>query len=306
MSNILVVGGSGYIGHRLVARLGRDRVIATYRSQPFPGGFPYDVGTMRLADRFLVGKHNISHAILLQGVTNIDQCALAPEETSRVNVEGTIRAIEDLLDTGAKPIFISSDGVFDGTHGPSTEGDHPCPILAYGRQKAAVEDYLRGVSAPWVTTRLSKVIGRFRDPRNLLSEWIDAIYRGRVIRCAYDQILSPIDVDDVVEALMFFTTGEASGLFNVSGSQALSRHDLLALLLSRVDPELRSAARVEICSLSDFSFEEPRPKNCSMSNQKFIAASGFTFRSPEEICEGLWRSYATGRRCPPSSHDEPV
>lgn len=295
MSKILVVGGSGYIGHRLIARLGPGSVVATYHKRPFPGGVPYDIGAMRLADRFLMGRHDISHAILLQGITGVDQCAFAPEATARINVEGTIRAIEDLFDAGAKPLFVSSDGVFDGTRGPWTEDDAPCPTLVYGKQKAAVEDYLSRVSAPWVTARLAKVIGRFPDSRNILSEWLDAVCRGRVIRCAHDQILSPIDVDDVVKALTFFIAEQVSGLFNICGSRSLSRYDLLTLLLSRVRPDLRAAAMIEICSLSDFSFKEPRPRNCSMTNRKFLAASGLTFRSPEEICEGLWESYAQSR-----------
>lgn len=287
-----MIGGSGFIGHRLIRRLGPDKVIATYHSQPFPGGVPYNVGTMRLADHFLVGQHNISHAILLQGITNVDRCALAPEESARVNVEGTIRALDDLLDAGVKPIFVSSDGVFDGSRGPWTEDDKSCPILLYGRQKAAVEDYLSRLSVPWVTARLSKVVSSFPDPRNILSGWLDAVFRRQVIRCAHDQILSPIDVDDVVAALIFFTENELSGLFNVSGPRTLSRYDLLAVLFSHAGPRVRALAKVEICSLSEFSFKEPRPMNCSMSNHRFVAASGLTFHSPEKICEGLWRSYA--------------
>lgn len=291
-SKVLLIGSSGFIGQRLAARLGRDVAIATYHRHPIPGGVHFDIGAMRLSDRFLTGRHGISHAILLHGMNKIDYCAQHPEETAQVNIEGTKRAIDDLLDAGVKPVYLSSDGVFDGSRGPWSEDDPPCPILTYGRQKAAIESYLSTISSPWLVARLAKVVGDHKDSRNLLSEWLDSIAAHRVIRCASDQTLSPIDVDDAVTALLFFIKTELTGLFNLCGSQILSRHELLMLLLSFADVSLRDRAEIEVCSLSDFVFAEPRPKNCSMSNRKFLAASRMSMRPIERVCESICRAYA--------------
>jgi dTDP-4-dehydrorhamnose reductase len=288
---MLVIGGSGFIGRRLVPHLGPERVIATFHHAPFAGGVQFDSATMRAADRFLVGRHGITHGIVLQGITGIDRCALAPEETARVNVDGTINVINDLLDAGVVPIYASSDSVFDGSRGPCSEADPVCPILTYGRQAATVEAYLRNLSAPWVIARLTKVVASYPTPRNILSEWIEAIYRRDLIRCAYNQILSPIDIDDVVAALTFFVNNELRGLYNVCGPLPLPRLELLNTLLSFAGPRLRAAARIEICSLSDLPFAEPRPKNCSLSDRKFAAASGLAAASPEQICARLSRHY---------------
>jgi dTDP-4-dehydrorhamnose reductase len=290
MGKVLVIGGSGFVGSRLLSRLGRDRTIATYFSSPFAGGAHFDSARMRLADRLLRGPHGISHGILLQGVTSIDRCALAPEETARTNVDGAIAAIDDMLDAGIVPIFVSSDAVFDGSRGPSTETDELCPSLTYGRHAAAVERHLSGVSAPWAIARLTKVVARFASPRNILSEWLAAVSRGEAIRCAYDQILNPIDIDDVVEALYCLVEGGMRGLYNVAGPRPLPRLDLLELLFSTVGPSLRTTARIEICSLDDFPFIEPRPKNCSLASGKFVEATGLVPRSPEEICRDLAES----------------
>ena len=291
MQNILVIGGSGFIGRRLSSHLGLERVIATYHNSPFPGGVPFDSTSMRLADRFLVGRHGITHGILLQGMTGIDRCALIPEESARINVDGAINAINDLIDAGVVPIYVSSDSVFDGSRGLCTEADTVCPILTYGRQAASVEKYLDGLSAPWAAARLTKVVSGFPSPRNILSEWIDAISRRDLIRCAHDQIITPIDIDDVVEALLFFVNSELRGLYNVCGPQPVRRIDLLNTLLSFCGPHLRAAARIEVCSLSDLSFVEPRPKNCSLSNGKFAAASGLTAAPPDRICARLSQHY---------------
>jgi dTDP-4-dehydrorhamnose reductase len=291
---ILVIGGSGFIGRRLVSHLGPERTIATHHTTPFPGSVRFDSARMRLADRFFLGRHGITHGILLQGITGIDRCAMAPAESAQVNVDGAINAIDDMLDAGVRPIYVSSDSVFDGSRGPSTESDPVAPILTYGRHAGAVEAYLGGLSALWAIARLTKVVASFPNPRNILSEWIETISRREVIRCAHDQILSPVDIDDVVAALMFFVGSGLSGLYNVCGPLPLSRIELLNTLLSCLGPALRAAARIEVCSLTDLSFAEPRPKNCSLSNRKFAAASGLSAAPPDRICARLSEYYREG------------
>lgn len=187
---------------------------------------------------------------------------------------------------------MSSDAVFDGSRGPWTETDELCPILTYGRHAAAVERYLCELAVPWTIARLTKVIARFPDARNILSEWIEAIRRGETIGCAYDQILTPIDVDNVVDALCCIVEKDLRGLYNVAGPQPVSRLELLQLLLSSVGPSV-TAAKVIPCSLSDLPFTEPRPKNCSLSISKFAEASGIAPRSPVRICRALAEACVT-------------
>lgn len=291
MAEILVIGGSGFIGRRLLAHLGPQRAIGSYYAAPFPGGVSFDSANERLADRFFTGRHGVTHGILLQGITGLDRCALAPEESARVNVEGAVNAIDDMLDAGVVPIYVSSDSVFDGSRGACTEADPVSPILTYGRQASEVETYLAGLSASWGIARLTKVVASFPSPRNILSEWVDAVTRGDLIRCAHDQILSPVDIDDVVAALSFFIGNDLRGLYNISGPKSLSRIELLNTLLTQLSPRLRRAARVDICSLDDISLVEHRPKNCSLSDQKFASASGLVAAAPDVICSRLGQYY---------------
>jgi dTDP-4-dehydrorhamnose reductase len=290
-AKVLVIGASGFIGRRLASHLGAERVIATYYTSPLPDGVLFDSATMRLRDRFFLGRHGITHGLLLQGMTGIDRCALSPDLSSLVNVEGAINSISDMLDAGVVPIYVSSDSVFDGTRGPCTEDDPVCPILTFGKQTAEVETYLHRLAEPWAIARLTKVVAGFPNPRNILSEWIEAISRREVIRCAYDQILSPVDIDDVVAALSYFVNHPLYGLYNIAGPLPLPRTELLQTLLSYLEPRLRAAARIETCSLSELPVVEPRPKNCSLSNRKFAADSGLSATSPDSICARLARHY---------------
>ena len=288
-SRFLIVGGSGFLGRALYARLGAARAIATYHKNPLPGGVYFDASTMRLADMFLRRDHGLTHAFLLHGITKIDDCARNPAGTAKVNVESTIRMIDDLLAAGVMPIFASSDAVFDGTRGLWMEEDPVNPILTYGRQKVAIEQYLLSKNVPWIVARLSKVVATDLDRHSVLGEWIEAIEAGKTIRCATDQIFSPTYIEDVVTALILLTEGNFAGIFHVCGSEAISRLELLTLLTREIRRYRDIEANILPCSIKDLPFPEERPLNTSMSPKKLYKTTGTVFDSLESVCERLAR-----------------
>ncbi|HEX9627596.1 MAG TPA: sugar nucleotide-binding protein, partial [Acidiferrobacterales bacterium] len=219
---LLIVGGSGFVGSA-VARAWRLRPsITTYCNRPLAGAERFDIARERLADRFLQPGHGFSHAILAHGATTLERCALMPEARA-INVRGTLQAIDDLVEAGVHPVFLSSDGVFDGTRGRRTEQDAPNPILAYGRQKLAVEAHLQAMTTPWTILRLTRVISGADHPRNLLSQWVGMIEKGTLIRCARDQILAPVDLAYVLQAVAFVVGEGVTGLVHLSGPELVTR-----------------------------------------------------------------------------------
>ena len=151
------------------------------------------------------------------------------------------------------PIFLSSDAVFDGSSGLRTEAEKPRPILSYGRDKYVVETYLTGQAAPSTILRLTKVIAGFPDYRNPLSQWLSDIESGRTIRCAIDQMLTPVDADYVTQAILFFIATGIEGVFHISGPEMITRYALLQRLLEQMPPPLRRGAIVRPCPLDEFA-----------------------------------------------------
>jgi dTDP-4-dehydrorhamnose reductase len=264
--------------------------VGTFLSRPVANSVRFDVAVERLADRLLLRGHGFTHAVLAQGVTKLGECALMPEKSAAANVFGPMRAIDDLLDAGVHPIFLSSDAVFDGTGGPRAEEAPPHPLLSYGRQKLAVEEYLRAKTEGWTILRLCRVVASFVDERNLLSAWLDSIVRSEPIFCATDQILSPLDVDDVVRLVDLFVRTEANGLYHVASSETITRHELLMELLKQVPASYRSRAIIKPCRLRDISTPERLPLNCSLNSDKLRALCGFQFNPMETICSRLCRN----------------
>ena len=265
-------------------------MLATYLSQPIADGILFDATRQRLKDRILRPGHGITHAILAQGISKLADCARQRAAAAAINVTGTLRLIDDLLEAGVHPIFLSSDAVFDGSPGLRTEAEEPCPILSYGRDKRAVETYLSMQARPWTILRLTKVIAGSTDHRNPLRQWLAAIEQGQPIRCATDQSLTPVDIDYVTQAILFFVATGTAGIFHIAGSEVVTRHALLQRLLAQMPAATRRQATVQRCSVDEFAIFEKLPHNCALSNDKFTALSGMTPSAIDELCAELCAS----------------
>jgi dTDP-4-dehydrorhamnose reductase len=284
----LIIGASGFIGSHLFRRLGAERVVATYFSHPVPGAVQFDVtGSATLVEVLPSGGDGIAVAFLLQGIGTLDACARDPDGTARTNVAGVIRAIDELAAMNVRIVYCSSDAVFDGTRGAWTEESEPCPVLTYGKQKLAVERYLASKPVASVIARLSKVVGADPGEHSLFGEWIDKIRRGQPIRCAKDLIFTPIDVEDAVTALVGLADGGLSGVFNVCGPRSMSRLELLELFLGHVRRHRRVESEIVPCSIRDFPFLEPRPRDGSMLPDKLYTALGVQFDDMETVCRRI-------------------
>jgi dTDP-4-dehydrorhamnose reductase len=286
---LLILGASGFVGSNLIRRWERP-LLGTYLTRPVWRGIRFDIARERLRDHVLRPGHGFTHAVLTHGMTKLEHCARMRQSSAAINVTGTLRAIDDLLEAGVHPIFLSSDAVFDGEPGLRSEWDQACPILFYGRDKHEVEVYLMGQAQPWTVLRLTKVIASFTDPRNLLSQWLDEIARKRPIRCATDQFLTPVDIEYVTQAICFVIATGAQGVFHLAGSELVTRYELLQYLLARLPEAMRRTTVVRPCSLDEFAGIEPLPHHCGLSNHKFVSLSGITPRPLQELCAALCAS----------------
>lgn len=289
----LIIGASGFIGTRLRTILGPAGAVATYNSHPFDGGFTFDAIRDRLSDRILRCNAGLTHALILHGITNIDACAKDPAGTKRINVDSIRNIVDELADHGIQPVFFSSDAVFDGTRGMWTEEDDARPILTYGRHKLEVENYLLDQGRPHITVRMSKVLTAIAGGGDMLDQWMNLLEEGGEIRCARDQVFSPVDVDDAINAILRLIESGRTGLFHVCCPRPVSRLGLLNMLAEEVATFRDISAKIRPCSIRDFDFAETRPLDTSMSPAKLYATLGRPFDDLREVCkQAVARRYA--------------
>ena len=291
MNRALIVGGSGFVGRYLFAHFGGERATATWCSKPVEGMIRFDATSEKLVDLLRRLPSDISHVFVPFGTVNPELCAKEPEATAGTNVDAVIRVLRDALDAGLVPIFVSTDYVFDGTRGSRTEDEPQNPNTEYGRQKAIVERWLQEVQAPWLITRLSKVVNGDPTIHSVLGPWVNDIRAGKLMRSATDQIFSPALVDDIARALIQLAEQGRTGIFHVAGPEALSRYALNKLLVDAVRTVAPTVdAVVEPCSLREIPFREFRPLNTSLSVTKLESVLESPFCRMVDLCDQIARA----------------
>jgi len=291
----IVIGASGYVGQRLLHRLG-ERGHGTYASRPKEGLAHFDAMTESAASLIERVGAEVSHVFVPYGAIDPERCARDPAGTMAVNIVSVVRLLEDVLSAGAVPVFFSTDYVFDGVRGGYSEDDEAVPRTSYGVQKRAVELWLGTIAKPWLTVRLSKVVGLETDTHSVIGQWVSDIKAGKPQRCATDQVFCPAWVDDIARALVDLCDRRATGVWHVAGHEAFSRHDLLAMLIEEIR-KVEPSIHVDLtpCSLHDLPFLEKRPLNTSMVVDRLGAALDWRFRTMRDLCrEAAQRHFSPG------------
>lgn len=280
----LVIGASGLIGRRLLRTLAPGRAVGTHHRHAFPGSVSFDLRMDKVTDLLDRVGQNFSHGVLVGGVVNIDNCARDPTGSAAANVDGIIRVIDGLVARGITPIFASSDAVYDGSHGMWREEDATASILAYGRQKRAVERYLEQSGAPFIALRIAKVLDPDLGETGVLGPWIKELSGGKLIRCATDQRFCPVGVDDVVSAMLSLVEARATGIFNLGGAEPVSRIELLEMTVATLARSCTIRPIIERCSIRDFAFLEPRPFDLTVSIEKLAATVAYRPEPLAALC----------------------
>ena len=293
--DMLILGASPNVGAPLYERVGPSRALATWRRAPVEGGVRFDALTDDLA--LLLDAHpGIRSAVILYGETHPDRCFADPAGSESLNVDSIRRAIDILRARGVFIVFLSSQFVFDGEAGNYVETDPANPVLLYGAQKIRVERHLEESCERYAILRLSKSYADAPGDGTMFCAWADEILGGaRRIRCAADQIFSPILGRDIVDAILAVIEGECRGLYHLCAPGAYRRIEMLEILIAELSRHFPVAVDIEPCSIRDFALPEPRPLDVSMQPARLIAATGLHFVSIEEACRGIAGRYAAAR-----------
>jgi dTDP-4-dehydrorhamnose reductase len=286
----LILGGSSFLGRRLSAQLGADQAVATFNQQPLDGGLHFDALNTDLAD--VVGNPDeYSHAVVLLGEAKPDACVRFPEQSYQLNVVRTRLIIDQLVDWGIVPVFASTESVFDGRKGRYVEEDAANPILAYGRQKLAIEEYIQKMCSRYVIVRLARLFSLSTRDGTLLTALLSEISLNRPLRVAADQVLSPIEVDDAAATMLGLMDLGCSGTFHIASEDAMSRAQILHTLLGEYRRYREYTGVVSICSITAFPSLEPRPLDTSHNPSKVIAAPGRRPRGVASCCEAAVKAW---------------
>lgn len=291
MSQILVTGGSGFLGHHIVRALlaAGERVAATFHSarERIPAGDARlesialdleDPASVQASFRACWPEAVVHCAAM----SDLQRCEADPERARRINVDATVKLAKLAASAGARFLFLSTDQVFDGERGGYAESDVPRPIHAYGAGKREAEEQVLRAHPNASVLRISLAYGVSPDGSRSATEKVLATLRsGGRPRLFTDEIRSPVLAEDVAQCVVELLPERDVPVLHVAGPDSVSRFELGVRTAEAfgLDP-----ARIEASRLVDVDTMPPRPKNLALDTRRIRTRLR---RPPRGLAEGL-------------------
>lgn len=224
MKKILITGATGFLGSRLALyykdkyelllpthgelNVSREEAVMAYMEECRP-----DI---------------VVHCAAL---SNTWYCEQHPEDSHRVNVQGTVKLAKACKNIGAKLIFMSSDQVYNGTPmlGPLKESDVFQPVNVYGRHKLEAEQRALRNNPMSVGLRLTWMYdlpeSQMKLNSNILVNLHKAIHEATTIKAATHEYRGVTNVWEVVRNMekVFAMPG---GVYNYGSCNAINSYEL--------------------------------------------------------------------------------
>lgn len=235
MENILITGANGLLGQKLVQLLAKDpafNVIATgqgpSRLPDFKGRyFMMDITDPgQVLDVFRISRPRI--VINTAAMTNVDQCEQERIDCWKINVDGVENLVQAAEEMGSFFLHLSTDFIFDGSHGPLDENAIPGPVNFYGESKLAAEKIVEKSKLPWAIARTVLVYGIAHDmSRSNIILWVkNSLEQQKPIKVVNDQWRTPTLAEDLAAGCYLIAQKKAEGIFHLSGKDLLTPYEM--------------------------------------------------------------------------------
>jgi dTDP-4-dehydrorhamnose reductase len=281
---ILILGGSGMLGHRLWMNLRKEHevwVTVRQTSSPFPVRQEFPIKYIRTDvdasnfDQVTRALASIQPELVINCIGLIKQMGhLARDPIMSISLNALLPHRISLICRAAKirMIHISTDCVFSGKKGNYLESDQSDAEDLYGRSK-----FLGEVAYPphSITLRTS-IIGRELKTRLGLIEWFLSQKDGETIHGYKRAIFTGFTTDELSRIIMnqVIPHPELTGLYHVS-SDPINKYDLLQIANQAF------GRRINILPDEDFSMDR------SLDSTRFRHATSYQPPSWTEMIQEM-------------------
>ena len=293
---ILITGGNGLLGQHLVKLLlnaSAHEVIATSKSEPRfiiqdsrIHYYSLDI-TDGIAVNLLIEKLQPDAIIHCAALTQVDECELNPIKAWQVNVTATRFIVDAAKKINAFLVFVSTDFVFDGMHGPYKEEDTVNPVSYYGSTKVAAEKAIAESGLPYTIVRTCLLYGNIlAGSRTNIIAWVkENLEQDKKIKVVSDQWRTPTYIEDLAKGILLAAEKKAVGIFNISGSDFLSPYKMAIATAEYLDLDVSLIEKVDA---SVFTQAAKRPATTGFIIDKAKEILGF---EPVSFREGLEKMF---------------
>lgn len=257
-----IYGASGSLGFYLYNYLKRknERVMGTYSSHSKPGLTKFNI----LNDNFSVFR-KCKRVILSGGITNVTQCYKERESAHFINVVKMIELIKYLTKHKIKPIFLSSEAVFDGEIGVYSEYDIPRPLNYYGLFKLLVENFMVNTLKNYTIFRLCQMYTADLRYETIFKEVFTKLSEGKEVMGAVDLKTNLTSYEFIGEKIQALKDKE--GLWHIGNPLVQSRYEFACSIAKKFGFDDNLVKKV---NYSDFNMTEKRALDSSLNVGKML------------------------------------
>ncbi len=222
---------------------GADGMVGSY----VDFGIKTDPRSLDVADMnetmSVVKKHAPEVIIHLAAETDVDRCERDPNHAYFINSVGTYNVVLAAKEVGAKLVYVSTSGIFDGQKsGPYTEDDMPNPKNYYGHSKFLGEVIVRSLLKDHIIARACWMFGGGPKKDEKFVAKIIAQLRNKEIKALNDVCGSPTFGKDLVGGIKKLLLDGAVGTFNLSNEGVCSRYDIAKAITEVLNPSVKVVA----------------------------------------------------------------
>ncbi|MEK7859509.1 MAG: SDR family oxidoreductase [Elusimicrobiota bacterium] len=282
MDRLLITGGSGFIGSRLLRDLAQGWQAAGTSRSGQGGLLALDLCDPASIDR-VFRAFAPSAVVHTAATSDPDAAERDPAVCERVNRDAPERLAKLCQETGARLIHFSTDLVFDGAKAFSTETDPPRPISVYGRCKHQAEQRVLAACPGAVALRVATVYGRALAGRPSFTDTLrEKLSRGESFKALIDQWRTPTAVAQLPRVIgELLRRPELSGILHWTCPDRFSRFEFAQAFCRAFGyPE----TLLKPSTMAELSFLAPRPRDTSLDSSRLAGRLGF---QPWSLAEGL-------------------
>jgi dTDP-4-dehydrorhamnose reductase len=194
--NITIIGSNGQLGTDLTKALQTKHNVTALKHQ--------DIEVTDINSCQTLKQYNPNIVINTAAFHKTDQCEEEPLKAFQVNTLGARNIAKISTETGATPIYISTDYVFDGTKTkPYIETDPPNPINTYGITKLAGELYTKQSPTHYIirVSSLFGTAGASGKGGNFIETMITKANKNESITVVNDMTMTPTYTKDAANTI---------------------------------------------------------------------------------------------------------
>jgi dTDP-glucose 4,6-dehydratase len=278
--NVLVTGGSGFIGSNLIKYLGKNhpgwsfvnfsRGNNSRFNEPLTQNYKFIKGDLMNKQLLQIALQDVDYVYHLAAESHVREAENSPLQTIESNVLGTQSLLDAIKKANIKKmVYLSSSEVYGFDMAESLDGFNELypfnPAGLYAATKAASELLIlahhNAFGTPAVIARSCNVFGPCQYPNKIVSKLTTNLIEDRniILYGKGDDYRTYIYINDLCETLeLLALKGNTKETYNIATRDVISNLDLAKILLRKLE--------------KDESFIEFKPNTIS-SGKKFTLTS---------------------------------